>query len=231
VILAFDTAADRCAVALCEPGGGLRAERVEQMRRGHADRLFPLIEDAMAEAGAGWHDITRIAVCTGPGSFTGIRVGVAAARGLALSLGVPAVGITRFEALALAAIRARRFVWMPGDLNVVGERRSDAPQGAPGIAVAIAARGGCYRQDFPPDWPERGTPDEMRFSAEGEAPPRGALLAGDGWAAGQAVSVAVAPQHLARLAADRAPGPSPAPCYLRPADAAPPREAPPVLLD
>jgi len=224
VILAFDTAADRCAVALCEPGGQLCAERVEQMRRGHAERLFPLIEEAMAEAGAGWHDLTRIAVCTGPGSFTGIRVGVAAARGLALSLGVPAVGITRFEALALAAIRA------PGAAGK-GDVRAAGSGGGPAIAVAIAAAGGRYLQDFPAGWPERGTPADMRFVAQGEAPPPGARLVGDGWAAGAMASGAVEPLYLAQLAADRAPGSSPAPCYLRPADAAPPREAPPVLLD
>ncbi len=59
-----------------------------------------MIEEVLAEAGAGYGDLTRIAVCTGPGSFTGLRIGVAAARGLALGCGVPAIGITRFEALA-----------------------------------------------------------------------------------------------------------------------------------
>lgn len=227
MILAIDTSAGQCAVSVAE------VARVEAMTRGHAERLFPMIGDALAAAGAGWADIARIAVCTGPGSFTGIRVGVAAARGLALARGVPAIGITRFEALAFAAIRARRFIWMPGDIRVPGEDRSDAAESPRGIAVAIAARGGCYRQDFPVDWPGCGQPGAMHFESEeaGPTPPPRALLAGDGWAGGTVVKGPVDPLHLAHLAEGRAPGAPPAPCYLRAADAAPRREAPPAILD
>ena len=70
------------------------------MDKGQAERLLPLLEEMLAEAGIGWHDLGRLAVGTGPGNFTGVRISVAAARGLALGLGIPAIGVTRLEALA-----------------------------------------------------------------------------------------------------------------------------------
>ncbi|MEM6490167.1 MAG: tRNA (adenosine(37)-N6)-threonylcarbamoyltransferase complex dimerization subunit type 1 TsaB, partial [Pseudomonadota bacterium] len=104
MILGLDTSAGQCAVALTA-GGARLAGAVERLDRGHAERLFPLIERALAEAGVGIEAVRRVAVCTGPGSFTGLRVGVAAARGLALGRGIPAIGITRFEAVASAVAR------------------------------------------------------------------------------------------------------------------------------
>lgn len=96
VILGFDTSAAHCAaVLLC--GDSVLATRVEEMSRGQAERLFPLLEELLAEAGHTWKDIDRIGVGVGPGNFTGIRISVAAARGLALSLGIPAVGISSLE--------------------------------------------------------------------------------------------------------------------------------------
>lgn len=70
------------------------------MARGQAERLIPLIEGLLAEAGLRFADLEGLAVVTGPGNFTGLRLAVAAARGLALGLGVPAVGVSIFEALA-----------------------------------------------------------------------------------------------------------------------------------
>jgi tRNA threonylcarbamoyladenosine biosynthesis protein TsaB len=97
-LLAFDTSAAHCAAAL------LFADRIilrnEAMEKGQAERLMPLLEEVLAEAGIGWRDLRAIAVGTGPGNFTGIRIAVAAARGLALGLGIPAVGVTRLKALA-----------------------------------------------------------------------------------------------------------------------------------
>ncbi len=98
-ILAFDTSAAHCAAALlCD--GQIVAHRHEAMDKGQAERLMPMLQDLLAEAGLAWRDLTALAVGTGPGNFTGIRIAVAAARGLALSLGIPAIGVTRLQALA-----------------------------------------------------------------------------------------------------------------------------------
>jgi tRNA threonylcarbamoyladenosine biosynthesis protein TsaB len=97
LVLGFDTSAAQCAAALVS-GSRVCASRVEPMDRGQAERLLPMLEEVLAGAGAGWGDLAALAVCTGPGNFTGIRIGVAAARGLALGLDVPAVGVTAFEA-------------------------------------------------------------------------------------------------------------------------------------
>jgi len=99
VLLVFDATAGRCAVAIFD-GAALVIERDDTMSRGHAERLFPLIRECLDAAGLTYADLTGIAVCTGPGNFTGARIGVAAARGLALSRGIPSVGVDRFEAAA-----------------------------------------------------------------------------------------------------------------------------------
>jgi tRNA threonylcarbamoyl adenosine modification protein YeaZ len=187
LILAFDTSAARCAAALVS-GGRVLAARDEATDRGHVERLLPMIEALLAEAGAGWGDLDGIAVCTGPGNFTGLRVAVATARGLALALGVPAVGVTAFEALA-------------------------APDGPAAVAIEDR-RGTVFVQAFR-DGAALGEP------VPGEDPqpvPEAALR----------VDCAV----LARIAARRlGTAPPPAPLYLRPADALPPAEAPPPILD
>lgn len=69
------------------------------MATGQAERLLRLIEEMLAAADVHWHDLSAIGVGTGPGNFTGIRIGVSAARGLALGLGIPAIGVSGFEAL------------------------------------------------------------------------------------------------------------------------------------
>jgi len=67
------------------------------MGRGQSERLVPMLEDLLSDAGLRWQDLDVIGVGTGPGNFTGIRIAVATARGLALGLGIPAVGVTGFE--------------------------------------------------------------------------------------------------------------------------------------
>jgi tRNA threonylcarbamoyladenosine biosynthesis protein TsaB len=99
LVLAFDTSAAHCAAALVR-GSDVLARRDEAMDRGQAERLLPMLEEMLAEAALDWRDLNGLGVCTGPGNFTGVRLAVAAARGLALALGIPAAGVTRFEALA-----------------------------------------------------------------------------------------------------------------------------------
>ena len=99
MLLVFDATAGRCAAAVFD-GDMLVTESSDAMTRGHAERLFPLVGECLAAGGLSYADITAIAVCTGPGNFTGARIGVAAARGLALSLGAPSIGVDRFDAAA-----------------------------------------------------------------------------------------------------------------------------------
>ncbi len=171
----------------------------QHMDRGHAEALFPMIDETLAEAGASFTDLTRIAVCTGPGSFTGIRVGVAAARGLALGLGIPAVGVTRFEALLAAA----------------------APAGT--STVVVPGRGGAaYLQDFSADRVAVGAPREVNQSDL----PDGPDLVGV-----PSASTFADPTVIADIALSRDDATAPAPVYIRGADADPPRDGPPVILD
>ena len=187
LILAFDTSAARCAAALVL-GERVPALHDEPMERGQAERLLPMLEALLATAGVGWGDLDGIAVCTGPGNFTGIRIGVATARGLALALDVPAVGVTGFEALAAATGLAQ---------------------------VAIEDR--------------RGTVFVQAFS---DGVPLGEPSAGDDPDPMPETALRVDCVRLASIAAARlGSAPSPAPLYLRPADAMPPSEAPPVILD
>lgn len=102
-ILAFDSSGAAVSAALCR-GGVALAARSEPMERGHGERLLPLLKAVMAEAAVGFDALDAIAVAAGPGRFTGLRIGVAAARGLALATGKPAIGIGSFEAAAAAAL-------------------------------------------------------------------------------------------------------------------------------
>ena len=98
--LGFDTSAAHCAAALVS-GTRILAARHEDMAKDQAERLFPLLAELLAEAGVDWRDLSVAGVGTGPGNFTGVRIAVAAARGLALSLRIPAVGVSATEAAAL----------------------------------------------------------------------------------------------------------------------------------
>jgi tRNA threonylcarbamoyl adenosine modification protein YeaZ len=98
-LLAIDTAAQRLQLALLR-GDGTVSTLVEEMAQGQAERIFSAIDDLLADAGYG--DLDRIAVTTGPGSFTGLRIGLSAARGLGLALGIPVVGIGSLQAISLS---------------------------------------------------------------------------------------------------------------------------------
>ncbi len=99
LILGFDTSAAHCAAALLS-GERVIDVRVEKMGRGQVERLMPMLQEMLQEAGVQWADLARIGVGIGPGNFTGIRIAVSAARGLALALDIPAVGVSTFEAIS-----------------------------------------------------------------------------------------------------------------------------------
>jgi tRNA threonylcarbamoyl adenosine modification protein YeaZ len=105
-------------------GDRIVAQRHEEMARGQAERLMPLLQEVLDASGARWPELTALGTGIGPGNFTGIRISVAAARGLALALDIPAIGVSTLEALAFGA---------------------DGPV----TAVVDARRGRVYAQRFP----------------------------------------------------------------------------------
>ncbi len=110
IVLGFDTATPATAVGLrLDDGTTLQARDDPNPgeRPGHATRLLPLAEDLLAQAGLSWEQLERVAVGVGPGTFTGLRIGVATARALAQSLGVELVGVSTLRALAHGARRDR----------------------------------------------------------------------------------------------------------------------------
>jgi tRNA threonylcarbamoyl adenosine modification protein YeaZ len=193
LILGFDTSAAHCAAALLR-GSDVLVQRQEEMTKGQAERLMPLLEEVLAEAGVTWTDLTALGVGIGPGNFTGVRIAVSAVRALALALKIPAIGISATEAAA----------WdLPRPCRIIIPARADQ----------------VIWQDFTAE-PQEGSRPQQAAT--------GALPLGPAPAA-PAVPPAVAIAHLAALRANT-PAPRPAPLYMRPADAAPARDAPPLIL-
>ncbi len=107
ILLAIDSSASLCAACVYDAASSEELGReVLDLGKGHAEHLMGVIAGALERAGKDYADIGALAVSVGPGSFTGVRVGVSAARGLALALKVPAIGVTTLEALATEGARA-----------------------------------------------------------------------------------------------------------------------------
>jgi tRNA threonylcarbamoyladenosine biosynthesis protein TsaB len=98
-ILGFDTATSACSAALWQDGR-IAARRFEPMSRGQSERLMPMVREVLLEAGVDFPDLDLLAVTTGPGAFTGLRIGLAAARGMALAGNLSCFGVTTFDAVA-----------------------------------------------------------------------------------------------------------------------------------
>ncbi len=199
-LLAFDTSGAHCAAAVLRDGLVVAA-RSEAMAKGQAERLMPLAMETLAEAGLRLADLDAVAAGIGPGNFTGIRLSVAAARGLSLSLGIPAIGVSTLEALA-----------------------QDGPR--PMLALLDARRGAVYAQVFAPEGAGDPALIEDPHSLPADLP-----RIGDGPGAVPAalpLAEAIALIAASRLGADH---PRPAPLYIRPADAAPPRDPAPAILE
>ena len=124
-ILAFDTSLTACSAAILRDGAVSPIQRLERMERGHAEALFPMIEAVMAEMGCSFADLTKIAVTVGPGSFTGVRAGVAAARGFALAAKLPVVAATSLEVMARGLVRQSSASERAGGFMVVHDARRE----------------------------------------------------------------------------------------------------------
>lgn len=199
----------------------MAAARVAAMERGQAEALLPMIDDVLATARLGFADLDLIAVTAGPGSFTGVRIGIAAARGLALASALPCVGIASFAAVAAGVAPGRR-------------------RGRPLVVALESKRAELFLQGFAADGPALG-PAIMAAPPEAEAalPPGPLLLAGDAawrlapWLGDRAELVGdrTLPElgDIARLALNSwAPGDRPSPprpIYLRAPDTTTPRGA------
>ncbi len=120
IVLAVDTAHAACSACVYDAGSErVLAQLSEPMQQGHAERLPAMVDEAVEKAGISLSGIDRLAACSGPGTFTGVRIGLAFIRGLALVLDAPALGITTFQALAMQASETGA----PGDIWVVQDAR------------------------------------------------------------------------------------------------------------
>lgn len=124
IVLGLDTATTATVAGVLDRTGTVTEVRDDPetgARPGHANRLLGAAEAALEQAGLGWEEVDRIAVGVGPGSFTGLRIGIATARALSQSRGLPLVGVSSLEALALGAGDAEPLV-----LAVLDARRGEA---------------------------------------------------------------------------------------------------------
>lgn len=218
IVFAIDTALDACAAAVLDTGQAeLVAHETLPMARGHAEALMPLIKRVLDRSGLDFSRIDRIAVTTGPGSFTGLRVGIAAARGIALAAAKPAVGLSTLATFAAPVIAA-------DDM-------------APVVAVVDARHDHVYLQVFAAGGrtlvaPKLAPLREAARAAANAGAPRlvgnAANLVAGAWPAGErpprSVEQKAAPDilwvaKLGSVAADT--GTPPKPLYLRAPDAQP----------
>ena len=230
VIAAFDTATSATAVGVLTPAGAAIERRDDPpagARPQHASRLLELLAAAMEEAAVGWQDVARLAVGVGPGGFTGLRIGVATARGLAQSTGVPLVPVSTLRALATckkgdgplscicAALDARRgevfaAAWERDSSGALGEQLLAPAALSPDALAAALSR-------LPA--PLTVGDGSVRFRAQ--LAPAGAVIPPDGAAAHRVSALAIC-----RLAAAAPPVPPREllPDYLRRPDAKPRRQ-------
>lgn len=204
VILGFDTSGHHCAVAL-RWGDDNVTHVQEDMAKGQAERLMPLLQKLLDQEGFDWADLDAVAVGIGPGNFTGIRIGVSAARGLALGLNIPAIGVSTFELVRGA-----------------NSTQDQHPQ----FVSVPAPRTTSYLQSFENGQasaaPKHLTFENMQTHLNETIP----VIGLDG-------ELTDIPQTIVRIATHKFAAKQftpPAPLYVRAADAAPPRDALPTIL-
>lgn len=212
-LLAIDCSANLCAACVWDIDAGReRGRAVLDLGKGHAEHLMSVVGEALEKAGTAYDGLSRIVVSTGPGSFTGVRVGVAAARGLALALKVPAVGVTTLEALAAQAREA--FPAQPV-LAVL-----DAGRGEFHAALYDGLGVSTYGPAVTTLEEAAGTADRTGAVLAGTAAVAVAALLGRPATFGPLAATADIAVY-ARIGAARLPGARPSPVYLREADAKP----------
>ncbi|HXP37112.1 MAG TPA: tRNA (adenosine(37)-N6)-threonylcarbamoyltransferase complex dimerization subunit type 1 TsaB, partial [Solirubrobacteraceae bacterium] len=159
IVLGFDTATQSSAVGLRLSDGRTlhaRDDPAAGEHPGHATRLLTMARELLAQADMRWDELERIAVGIGPGRFTGLRVGIATARGLAQSLGAELVGVSSLRALGLAAAREAGETGQPpprGTIAVIDARRGESFVAAYPATADLATLAGAPRGD---DLPARG---------------------------------------------------------------------------
>ncbi|CAA7614057.1 conserved hypothetical protein [Candidatus Terasakiella magnetica] len=218
IVLALDTSTSACSAALWAEGRVL-AHALKVMARGQSEALIPMVAEIMAEAGLSFSDLGLLAVTVGPGAFTGLRIGLAAARGLSLASGLPLAGVSTPLAVAaaipteeragrtlLAAIESRRDeAWVQmfdQDLAPLGAVTAVLPEQVAALTIGSLVVVGDASGRLMPFLPHAvlstapGWPDARRV----------AELAAAQWAAGTALP--------------------PEPLYLRPADVTLPPASP-----
>lgn len=211
MILGFSTSGPYCGAALYSDGDVIAAQH-EEIAKGQAERLMPMIEEVLAEAGAQYGDLSAIGVGAGPGNFTGIRISISAARGLALGLRIPAVGVSVLEALAFG-------------------------HEGPVLASISAGRNHFYLQRFA-DGADRGPELATLEDVADWAMPGLTCIGNHEHEIARRIGATGGPapyypaSAVARIAATRWQDdpPRPAPIYLRAPDAAPGRDQPPKIL-
>ena len=207
IVLGLDTCLDACSVAVRDDRRVLAASS-EPMKRGHQERLAVMAQATMAEAGIGFSALDRIGVTVGPGSFTGLRVGLAFAKGLGLALDRPVVGVGVLEALALDA--GGSFV-----AAVVDARRDQVY-----LQVFDGGRALMAPDVLPVEIAAARLAELWTGGAATLTGPGAALLAGVLPQAVRVERLAPDPVTVARLAAEATPPfPPPRPLYLRAPDA------------
>ncbi|WP_048645310.1 tRNA (adenosine(37)-N6)-threonylcarbamoyltransferase complex dimerization subunit type 1 TsaB [Nitratireductor soli] len=213
-ILAIDTAASLCAASIHDTAADTELGRsVLDLGKGHAEHVMAVIDAALGAAGCTYQALDAIAVCVGPGSFTGVRVGVAAARGLALALRIPAIGVSTLEALAAEA--RETFPERPV-LVVLGQRREQLFAAGFGADGDVLLEPASLSADDLANWARRENP-VLCGSAASLVAEAGAMDFTMG-----AMDATADIATYARLAAAKGAGAEkPKPLYLRAPDAAP----------
>ncbi|MGE0752295.1 MAG: tRNA (adenosine(37)-N6)-threonylcarbamoyltransferase complex dimerization subunit type 1 TsaB [Variibacter sp.] len=180
-VLAIDTALGACAAAIYDSDHGVvMAQESREMTRGHAEALMPMIARVMDAAMFEFAELDRVAVTVGPGSFTGLRVGLSAARGIALAAGRPAVGVSTLAAYAapaisadktqtiIAAIDARHAqvfiqIFGPGGRTLAAARQAKLSEGLPAIEGPVHLVGSAA-EAIAQAWPADAAPPSITSS-------------------------------------------------------------------